>query len=93
MTVDEGIKKLVSYDKTIQELSRDRTKLANERTLLAYFRTGFSLIALGIALIKLFEDGLSYYGGISSNILGVTAIIIGFIRYYQINKDIKRIVK
>ena len=100
MTIDEGIQriarydeKIAGYDKVIQELARDRTKMANERTLLAYIRTGFSLIALGIALIKLFEEAISYYGGISANIIGGTIIVIGLIRYCQINEDIKEIIK
>lgn len=100
MKLDEGIQKIAvldekiaGYDKVIQELARDRTSMANERTLLAYIRTGFSLIALGIALIKLFEEAISYYGGIGANILGGAIIIIGLIRYQQINKDIKKIIK
>ena len=88
--VSEGIKELVDYDRIIQALAYDRTKLANERTLLAYVRTGLSLVVLGIALIKLFEDGITYYSGIIINTLGVIMLVIGITKYYQISKDIKK---
>lgn len=88
--VSEGLKELADYDKVIQALAYDRTKLANERTLLAYVRTGLSLVVLGLALIKLFEDGITYYSGILANTLGVVMLIIGVLRYYHTNKYIKK---
>ncbi len=71
------------------ELAIDRTILANERTILAYLRGAISLILVGITFVHFFETGLLGYVGLACIPFGVGVGILGYIRYYKMNKDIR----
>jgi len=56
-----------------------RTKLANQRTYLAYLRTGLAVAGLG-----------GYFKYIYIFILGLIMMIVSFIQYYLITKNMNR---
>lgn len=72
-------------------LAADRTTLANERTLLSYLRTALSFSLAGLTIIKLFPSLWSYILGSIGIILGVIFTYLGFYRYLNTRKDLKKI--
>ena len=72
-------------------LALDRTILSNERTLLSYIRTCFAFILLGITFFKLFTSLLFAVLGIISIAVAMTIMIIGFIRYFTMNRNIRAV--
>jgi uncharacterized membrane protein YidH (DUF202 family) len=61
---------------TSNQLAILRTKLANQRTYLAYLRTGLAVAALG-----------GYFKYIYIFILGLIMMVVSFIQYYLITKN------
>ncbi len=72
-------------------LAMERTKLANERTLLSYVRTSLYLFLGGIGILGLkdFED-LKILGYISLT-FSLTTLIIGFLRFFQLKKHLRKV--
>lgn len=73
-----------------EELTVEMTNLANERSLLAYMRTFVVFLSSGIAILKieLFQNMilLAYF----LIILSIVWLFVGFIRFWKINKLIKK---
>jgi putative membrane protein len=75
------------------DLAIDRTHLANERTILAYFRTSLTCFILGITLIKLFVSKSFNTLGFIFLAAGLFVLVLGFYRYFKIDKKLKKIKK
>ncbi|MGI9527543.1 MAG: DUF202 domain-containing protein [Weeksellaceae bacterium] len=96
------VKKLVKftdeYDVKEKIILRDhlalqRTKLANERTLLTYVRSALYLIIAGFAFIGMKDfESMPYLGEICF-VVSVIILIIGFVRFYQLKKQLNKIYK
>lgn len=72
-------------------LAIDRTKLANQRTLLSYSRTGFSFIVTALAIFEFSKGSLwSQISAWSLIAIGVVVIIIGFITYIRMRRQIDK---
>ncbi len=75
-----------------EALTIEMTNLANERSLLAYMRTFVVFLSSGIAILKieLFQDMtlLAYF----LITLSIVWLIIGFIRFWQVTKVIKKMI-
>lgn len=70
-------------------LAIDRTKLANQRTLLSYSRTGFSFIVTALAIFEFSEGGIWIdIGAWALIVLGLVVMVIGFVIYAKMNRDI-----
>ncbi len=82
-------------NETLQEtLARLRTTLAIERTFAAWIRTGLASIGGGLAIIKLIPFR-NYSNQLIANIIGIllaiwgiSVIIIGFLNYKHLAKEI-----
>ena len=72
-------------------LALDRTVLANDRTLLAYIRAFVGAFSAGIAMIKLTDTFSINIAGYILAAMSPVFIIIGIIRYKQVEKKIKTI--
>jgi len=70
------------------ELAIDRTLLANERTLLAYLRSGVTLLIAGVSIVHFSHNGWFLVAGITCLPTGISAIIIGILRYRKMNNAI-----
>lgn len=70
------------------ELAIDRTLLANERTLLAYLRSGVALMLAGVSLFHFSEAKWFQIIGLSCVPAGVIVMLIGALRYRQMNNRI-----
>lgn len=74
-------------------LALQRTKLANERTLLTYVRTALYLIIAGIAFLGMSDfEGMPYIG-ISCLVVSGLILILGFVRFRQLKKQLNHIYK
>ncbi|MBN2612898.1 MAG: DUF202 domain-containing protein [Bacteroidales bacterium] len=71
-------------------LALERTRLANERTLFAYIRTSLYLILGGIAFIQLRDFENIVWLGYLSLLSSVFLLIFGILKYYQLNKKLKK---
>lgn len=69
-----------------------RTKLANERTLFAYVRTSLYLLTAGIGILEI--DSIRHLRIIAylSLFFSVVLFFKGFVRYWQLNRRLKRYV-
>lgn len=71
-------------------LALERTKLANVRTLFSYIRTSLYLLTAGIGIFQIKSisrlDGLAWL----CIIFGIILFCLGFIRYWQMRKHLKR---
>lgn len=68
-----------------------RFLLANERTLLAWIRTAIAVIAGGVALTQFGSDSsMRTVIGIAAMVLGGSLAIIGFTRFRNADKAIRR---
>jgi len=76
---------------TGNQLASIRTTLANERTFLAWIRTGASLVACGIAVTKFHSEHM--IAGVGCFVAGFLTCGQGVVRYYQVNKQLKRIAR
>ena len=69
-------------------LAIERTKLANVRTLFSYIRTSLYLLTAGIGIFQIESisrlDGLAWV---------CVIFILGFVRYFQMCKQLKGYVK
>lgn len=66
-----------------------RTKLANERTFLSYMRSAIYLATAGIAFFKMNDYvNMDYIGEICIVSSGVI-LVLGFIRYFRLERQIK----
>lgn len=74
------------------QLAVDRTLLANERTLLAYLRSGVALVIAGVTMMH-FATGEGWFWrvGLVSIPSGILAVVIGIIRFRQMNASIARV--
>ncbi|MGD9874523.1 MAG: YidH family protein [Kiritimatiellia bacterium] len=70
------------------ELAIDRTLLANERTLLAYLRSGVALMLAGVTLFHFSAAKWFQVIGLSCIPAGVIVMLIGTLRYRQMNSRI-----
>lgn len=96
----QQVKKLIKftdeYDVKEKIILRDhlalqRTKLANERTLLTYVRSALYLIIAGIAFLGMKDfEGMPYIG-ITCLVVSIIIIIIGFIRFSQLKRQLNKI--
>lgn len=74
-------------------LAIDRTILSNESTFLAYIRTSLAVIAAGATLIHFIDKfSVKIFGGVLI-IIGLIILVIGYLRYRSIDKEIKEIRK
>ena len=69
-------------------LAIERNILANERTLLAYVRTFLSFAVAGVALIQFFENQYFIVFGFMLIPLGFIILIIGFLRFLRVKRQI-----
>lgn len=72
-------------------LAIERTKLANERTLLSYIRASLYLVIGGIAFLGMEELEEIKNVGIAALCISITMLIIGIIRFYQLNRQLKKL--
>ena len=72
-------------------LAIERTKLANVRTLFSYIRTSLYLLTAGIGIFQI--ESISRLDGLACVATGVILFILGFIRYFQMGKQLKGYVK
>lgn len=74
-------------------LAIERTKLANVRTLFSYIRTSLYLLTAGIGILQINSvsrlDALAWVCILS----GIVLFFIGFARYFQTCRRLKRYVK
>lgn len=78
-------------DLTLRDvLALDRTRLANQRTLLSYARTGFSLIITALAIFQFAEKSWAHISAWALVGLGMLIIIVGFIVYFRIRKNLRK---
>ncbi|QQS38762.1 DUF202 domain-containing protein [Candidatus Woesebacteria bacterium] len=68
------------------QLALERTAMANERTLLAYIKTMVGSMAVGVTFLKLFEGPVFYFGGFALIFLGISLLIIGFARFFKVER-------
>lgn len=96
------VKKLIKftdeYDVKEKIILRDhlalqRTKLANERTLLTYVRSALYLIIAGIAFLGMEDFRGMPYIGITCLGVSIIILIIGFVRFTQLKKQLNKIYK
>ncbi len=71
-------------------LALERTRLANERTLLSYSRTSLYMLLGGIAFLQLQDFTEIMWIGYLAIGISVVLIVIGVLRYLQIEKRLKR---
>lgn len=71
-------------------LALERTRLANERTLLAYSRTSLYMLLGGIAFLQLQEFTKIRWIGYLAIGLSVVFVLIGVLRYLQIEKRLQK---
>ena len=85
----ENNEKLILRD----HLALERTKLANVRTLFSYIRTSLYLLTAGIGIFQI--ESISRLDGLAwvCVIIGVILFILGFVRYFQMCKQLKGYVK
>ncbi|MDD3877552.1 MAG: DUF202 domain-containing protein [Bacteroidales bacterium] len=100
--MNNGLKQLIQFTNDYQNkeeiilrdhLAMERTKLANERTLLSYIRTSLYLLLGGIALLGLTDFRDLRIIGYISLILSCILLFVGILRYFQLNKHLKRYYK
>lgn len=74
-------------------LAIERTKLANVRTLFSYIRTSLYLLTAGIGIFQI--ESISRLDGLAwvCIVTGVILFILGFVRYFQMGKQLKGYVK
>ena len=74
-------------------LAIERTKLANVRTLFSYIRTSLYLLTAGIGIFQI--ESISRLDGLAWVCVatGVILFFLGFIRYFQMGKQLKGYVK
>lgn len=85
---------LVEHGLNVQEiLAVQRTLMAVERTLLAYLRTAFALFIAGLTFIKVFPALSSQIWGWIFIVVGVITMILGFLRYRQMNHVLFRTIE
>ncbi len=80
---------LIKDLKLSDHLAIRRTKLANERTFLSYMRSAIYLVTAGIAFLKMknYVD-MNYIGEICIVSSGIV-LILGIIRYYRLERQLK----
>lgn len=71
-------------------LALERTRLANERTLLSYSRTSLYMLLGGIAFLQLQDFTKIRWIGYLAIGLSVVFILIGVLRYLQIEKRLQK---
>ncbi len=72
-------------------LAIERTKLANERTLLSYIRASLYLVIGGIAFLGMKELEEIKHVGFASLGISITMLVIGIIRFYQLNRQLDKL--
>lgn len=72
-----------------EHLAIERTKLANETTLLSYVRTGLYFVVAGSTLGHLIDTIFWRLSGVPLMIIGLSIIVLGFIRYKKVAKFIE----
>lgn len=75
------------------ELAIDRTLLANERTMLAYMRGAITLPIAGVSFIHFIQAGFLRTLGFLLIPMGLLIGILGMVRYWRMDKQIRAIRK
>lgn len=79
---------------TRDNLALERTRLANERTLLAYIRTGLSLLAAAALLLHFFSPQNAYTAiAWFLAACGLVVLVIGLVRFKQVNAKLNPLIK
>ncbi len=74
------------------QLAIDRTMLANDRTLLSFARTALTLLIAGASILQFLEGQKWHTVGWFVGCAGIIVLIIGFMRYRRIHKELSRMI-